>query len=175
MITFPIAVIDFEATSLTLESYPIEVGVARVASTTSTINTWSKLIAPDPAWQMDAQWDLDAERVHGISRWQLQQGERATAVMAALNEATAGATLVLCDGGHYDVLWLNALSSAAAMAPAFRLTQIDSLFAEHPNTQQRYSETLRRSVPPHRAGPDATRICHALRMAFHPEDDRRSA
>ena len=78
-------VIDFEATALTLESYPIEVGVARAMTPEGPVSTWSALISPDPSWNVPAQWDPDAERVHGISRWDLRSGTGARDVMTALN------------------------------------------------------------------------------------------
>lgn len=45
----PLVVIDFEATALTLESYPIEVGIARIEDEDCCpIVSWSSLIAPAP-------------------------------------------------------------------------------------------------------------------------------
>lgn len=68
---FPLVVMDFEASALTLDSYPIEVGVAIATTPSSSIETWSSLIAPAPDWDLASHWDPDAERIHGISRWDL--------------------------------------------------------------------------------------------------------
>ena len=64
ILEWPLAVIDFEASALSIESYPIEVGIAIMANATADIEIWSTLIKPAPHWNMRAQWDPDAERIH---------------------------------------------------------------------------------------------------------------
>jgi hypothetical protein len=53
----PLAIIDFEASALTLKSYPIEVGVAIATSFSTPIVNWSSLIVPAPNWDLASQWD----------------------------------------------------------------------------------------------------------------------
>jgi len=158
---FPLVVMDFEASALTLDSYLIEVGVAIAASPSSSIATWSSLIAPDPDWDLTSQWDPDAERMHGISRWDLRQGKTARDVMLALNRLVATNAQVWCDGGHYDAHWLQTLARAAECQLHFALCDIGAAIRAD-RLRGRYLEALNRSVAPHRAGPDAERICAAL-------------
>lgn len=63
---FPFAVIDFEASSLDENSYPIEVGVAIVRD--GALTSWSSLIRPTPEWRSRDAWSRSSERVHQISR-----------------------------------------------------------------------------------------------------------
>ena len=47
---FPLIVLDFEASSLSDDSYPIEVGVALVLNSDGPIRVWSSLIQPCREW-----------------------------------------------------------------------------------------------------------------------------
>ena len=163
---FPIVVLDFEATALTPDSYPIEVGVAILTEPSAQVSTWSALIKPDPAWHIDAQWDYDAERVHGISRWALREGLEPLSVMAELNSLIPPGATVWCDGGHYDVGWLGTLSSASGTMPTFMLGDIGAVLRADDALRIRYLTCLATTPPPHRAGPDAERICRALHAAI---------
>lgn len=160
--TFPLIVVDFEATSLTHQSYPIEVGLAIAPDGHLPIRSWSTLIGPDPAWDVASQWDPDAERLHGISRWDLRSGAAVSDVMAGLNELVGPIGHAWCDGGDYDRHWLATLSSAAGVQPSFELRDIKAGFGSDQLFTSRYRDVISRSVPPHRAGPDAERICAAL-------------
>lgn len=164
---FPLVVLDFEATALTLYSYPIEVGIARADAPTAPISGWSSLIAPDPAWGISEQWDPDAERIHGITRWQLRGAPAAGEVMIALNSKLGQARRVWCDGGTYDAHWLRTLAEAAGIEPSFELEDIATLLGTDGIAAAGYRQRLAGSRPPHRAGPDAERICAALAAEFH--------
>jgi hypothetical protein len=159
---FPLIVIDFEATALTLESYPIEVGIAVSSGPRAKIEVWSSLIAPHPSWNLDDQWDPDAEKLHGISRRQLRNGAPPSDVMKHLNDMTGVADRVWCDGGRYDSYWLHQLATTARVASCFALCDIGSAMTADPRLRKFYVEHLCRSIAPHRAGPDAKRICAAL-------------
>ena len=115
-LAFPLVVIDFEATALSLQSYPIEVGVARAVDARSPFDTWSTLIIPDASWDLSSQWDPDAQAIHGIAKRDLRDGLSARGAMLALNAWLGDAGCVWCDGGQYDLHWLNALSAAAGIA-----------------------------------------------------------
>lgn len=166
-IGWPIIVVDFEATALTHDSYPIEVGIAVARSLGTEIEAWSSIIAPHQTWNLDDRWDHDAERVHGISRWQVRNGTPADEVMLRLNELAGCASSVWCDGGHYDVYWLAKLAEAACVTPHFALRDIAAVLGDDPQMRERYREQLAQSIAPHRAGPDAKRICAALLAASH--------
>lgn len=160
--THPLVVIDFEATALTPSSYPIEVGVARMLHFDTPIDSWSSLLAPDPSWNMALEWDPDAERLHGIARRDLVNGITAAEAMERLNEIIAPIGQAWCDGGHYDHRWLAALAVAAGVQPRFEFRDINAGIGSDQLLAARYQEVLDRSKPPHRAGPDAARICTAL-------------
>jgi len=58
-------IIDVEASGLQSGSYPVEVGIAFANG-----ERLSMLIQPEPEW---VHWDLQAQRLHGISRRTLSQ------------------------------------------------------------------------------------------------------
>lgn len=165
-VKYPIVVIDFEASALTLESFPIEVGVAQVEDVDCPVVSWSAIIAPAPTWDMQAQWDPDAQRVHGISPWQLRDGSDPAYVMRELNRRARDRGTVFCDGGHYDAHWLRTLATSAGIEPEFVLGDIAKLLIQYPAAKIAFDRALQGSAPPHRAGPDAHRLCSALAEAF---------
>lgn len=160
---YPIAAIDFEATALTLTSYPIEVGLAIAHGPDSEIEEWSSLILPPAAWDIDAEWDPDAEKLHGIRRRDLRSGKSPGEAMQTLNRMTAGIAIVWCDGGHYDAHWLATLAAAEGVNPAFTLGDAGALFRDDPTSAERLRQHVRDGGARHRAGPDAARICEALK------------
>lgn len=80
--SYPLVTIDFEASALTLQSFPIEVGIAIARSPTGEIETWSSLIRLEEDWAASDQWDPNSERIHGISRRSLRDAMPAVAVLA---------------------------------------------------------------------------------------------
>jgi hypothetical protein len=168
---FPIAVIDFEATALTLSSYPIEVGLAIARSPESALEEWSSLILPDADWDIDAEWDRDAEKLHGISRRDLRNGITPCEAMLTLNQLTAGNAVLWCDGGYYDVHWLAVLSAASGKRPAFVLGDVAAFLRDRPAEAERYRQSLAHGPTPHRAGPDAMRICKGLKAVLEGRSD----
>lgn len=116
--------LDFEASSLSHRSYPIEVAF-------SLDNGWveSHLIKPQPLAGWD-DWSDEAETVHGISRDLLAFGGHSPRWVAErLNHALEG-RVVYCDGGEYDFFWLSRLYQAAGLKPSFTLAECADLF-EH--------------------------------------------
>lgn len=165
-LAFPLVVIDFEATALTFGSYPIEVGVARAMNARHPFESWSTLIVPDPSWDLSSQWDPDAQRIHGIAKWDLRDGHSPSDTICALNRWVGNAPHVWCDGGQYDIHWLDTLAAAAGIEPTFSLIDIRPLMLASPSISARYMHALNRSKPPHRAELDAVRICAALLSAM---------
>jgi hypothetical protein len=170
---FPLIVIDFEATALTNQSYPIEVGIAIAERSRGPMQTWSLLIKPAPAWDMATHWDPDAERLHGISRWDLRSGATARHAMEKLNALIGPIGHAWCDGGDYDRRWLAILADAAGAHPRFELRDVLVGLESDQLLQSRYREALASSRPPHRAGPDAARICAALVGLNEPNECKR--
>ncbi len=159
----PILVVDFEASCIGDHSYPIEAGIARWDGPGGDILTWSSLIAPDPDWVRYDDWTIEAQRVHGISPLDLEQGRCAGDVAAGLLTMSAGIDHVLCDGGRHDAHWLRKLVAAARWSTApFALADFDETTAKLPGpAYMGMLEVLEHTPIPHRAGPDAVRMVQA--------------
>jgi hypothetical protein len=118
----PPSVLDIEASGFGRCSYPIEIGYI-----TAQGHAGCMLVRPPAGW---THWDLDAERVHGITREILRShGRPPLEVAVALNCALAGQT-VYCDGWAHDYSWLAALFEVAERSPSFRLESINALLDE---------------------------------------------
>lgn len=125
---YPLVAIDFEATSLDGNSVPIEVGVAIAATESAPVVVWATLIRPPADWDMNALWDPDAAKVHGITVHQLQQGMTPRAALEHLNKLINGVERVWCGDGKYDVLWFRRLCEVASPAKAvFELKPVSGL------------------------------------------------
>jgi hypothetical protein len=97
--------LDFEASSLNKQSYPIEVGWVLEDGTGE-----GHLIRPAPAW---TDWDDTAQAVHGISREQLElEGEAHDVVCARLVQVFEG-NMVYASAPSWDGHWLSMLLRAA--------------------------------------------------------------
>ena len=97
--------VDFEASSLRKQSYPIEVGWVDEAGRGE-----AHLIRPAPGWD---EWDETAEAVHGISRQELfEQGEPHDAVCARVIAAFEG-NVACASAPTWDGHWLSMLLRAA--------------------------------------------------------------
>ncbi len=66
--------IDFEASSLSEDSWPIEVGISWIEG--GRVATHSRLIRPRPDWFED-DWDVESAKVHRIPRSELINAEPA--------------------------------------------------------------------------------------------------
>ena len=114
--------LDFEASSLSHRSYPIEVAY-------SLENGWVESHLIRPAGQLGwRDWSEQAEAMHGISRDLLVLGGQSPRRVAEqLNRALHGRT-VYCDGGEYDRFWLTRLYHAAGLKARFVLADCADLF-----------------------------------------------
>jgi hypothetical protein len=111
--------LDFEASSLSLESYPIE-----VAWSLEDGSIESHLISPASHW---TEWDAEAEKVHGIPRDEIiAHGEPPELVCLRMNEQLRGKT-VYTDAPRFDGRWLARLFEACSMRPLFGLGDTDDL------------------------------------------------
>lgn len=109
---------DFEASSLSVDSYPISFGWHSEAS------KGEFYIAPQDDW---VDWNDKSEKIHGISRdWLIKNGKPARVVAQKLNEALSGRVLV-SDCARFDKMWLKRLYAAAELQPSFKLVDVESL------------------------------------------------
>lgn len=91
--------IDFEASGLSKESYPIEVGCA------DAVGGASWLIKPLAHW---ADWDPAAEALHKITRAELVEHGMESAKVCMELESVVKDRIVYCDSAH-DPMWLRRL------------------------------------------------------------------
>lgn len=110
--------LDFEASSLARESYPIEVGWAGEDGSTE-----AHLIRPAPDW---TDWDATAEAIHGIGRDRLlTDGEPHDEVARRMLE-TLGPQQVYVTAPSWDGMWLSRLLRAAGLPRhAMRMQEAD--------------------------------------------------
>jgi hypothetical protein len=111
--------LDFEASSLAQDSYPIEVGWVFEDGRGGEAH----LIRPAPAW---TDWDASAEAIHHIPRSRLEaEGEPHEAVAARMLEALS-AHVVYASAPSWDGKWLSTLLRAAGLPRhALRLKDTD--------------------------------------------------
>ena len=163
-IGWPIATIDFEASSLSRTSYPIEVGVCIWADPEGPIQGWSTLIRPTPEWAEHGDWNKVSAGIHRIPREALEGGLSPAATVEKLNAILALAAGVgWCDGGAWDVYWGRTLAKASDAKPTFKIGHIDMMTSKLDQlSMMRMLRWLDRSPPRHRARDDAERLMKAL-------------
>jgi hypothetical protein len=107
---------DFEASGFT--GFPIEIGWAWLDG--ASVKSDSLLIRPMTNWDIDANWDAQAQSIHGISVTQLKEEGFPTAEVAQrLNYALRGRTLY--SDSAFDIKWMGQLFTAAGVSSRFKL------------------------------------------------------
>lgn len=115
-------IIDVEASGFGSHSYPIEVGLVLHDG-----KRFCSLISPAPDW---THWDPEAEKVHKVSRENLQKiGKPFQEVAVMLNTLLAGKTLY-SDGWVVDKPWLITLFSRAGLDMAFSVSPLENILTE---------------------------------------------
>lgn len=161
------AIIDFEASSLSPSSWPVEIGISFLAS--GKINTWSSLIRPDKHWnRMD--WSEKSAKIHGLSQSELRNAPEASFIVKDFWQKLGDRTL-LSDAPEFETRWLTKLLKASRV----QAETVPFVGDYHHASFSIFSgyaldivyETLERRAAPHRAGPDSARLAtawlHALR------------
>lgn len=145
--------IDFEASGIAPDSYPIEVAVV------SNETVYSSLIKPVRYW---THWSFDAQDMHGLTQDHLlQEGDTPHAVAKEMNQLFSGQ--VLCSDSPQDGLWFDVLFEAADLMPTFELKPLEVFVGrEAASDIYRLLPTTRR----HRALHDATALMEACRAFF---------
>ena len=149
----PCFFIDFEASGIAPDSYPIEVAVV------SSDTTFSSLIKPVRYW---THWSFDAQDMHGLTQDQLhQEGDTPAAVARNMNPLFSGQ--VLCSDSPQDGFWLNVLYEAADLIPTFELKPLEVFVGRQAASDiYRLLPTTRH----HRASNDAIALMNACRAFF---------
>tara|TARA_B100001093_G_C26751845_1_gene981530 strand:- start:690 stop:1340 length:651 start_codon:yes stop_codon:yes gene_type:complete len=160
-----VVILDYEASSTSAQSYPIEVGLAFWQGLPQ-----SHLIKPaaEKGW---TEWDDHVEEhVHRISRETLEQyGQNPREVALWLNEQLRG-KVVLCDSpkAKLDNFWnarLYKLFEVAEIEPEFEIEcMYDYVNQQDPVLEMAYNNVgEEREEPTHRAGEDAGYLMRLLR------------
>ena len=115
--------LDFEASSLSDDSYPIE-----VAWVFDDGREQSFLLHPLPDW---TDWDEGAERIHGVSRAHLEtEGASVDEIAREMVETLSGHDL-FASAPSWDGKWLSVLLRGAGLPRhALRLGKSDDGFVE---------------------------------------------
>ena len=99
-------IVDIEASALE-NGFPIEIGIADPGQ--GVVHAW--LIRPYAGWVWDA-WDPASQRVHGLSKADLDCGDDVLTVAQGVLRAVGGRKLA-SDNPEFDGFWLSKLFEAA--------------------------------------------------------------
>ncbi|MFK4135950.1 hypothetical protein ACI2KR_27250 [Pseudomonas luteola] len=134
--------IDFEASGIAPDSYPVEVAVV------SLRQQFTSLIKPVSYWE---HWSYDAQDMHQLSRAVLlSEGVSPHDVASQMNALFSGKTL--CCDSPTDTFWMDVLYEAAGIDSTFKIKPIEVVVGA-----ERASSMIR-NLPArkaHRALPDA--------------------
>ncbi|HHY50964.1 MAG TPA: transcriptional regulator [Alphaproteobacteria bacterium] len=115
--------IDFEASSLSKWSYPIEVGWIFEDGREADF-----LIRPAPAW---TDWDASAEAIHGLSRERLEREGTPHEIVCDRLVTSLGPHTIYASSPPWDGRWLSMLLRAAGRPRhLLRLRDSEEAFVE---------------------------------------------
>jgi hypothetical protein len=168
---WPICTIDFEASSLDVGNFPIEVGLAMWRAPDEPIYCWSTLLRPTDEWQRTGHWSKASQAVHGIKQDDLRLGVSPRYAALVLNHVLRPTGVVFCDGGAFDRHWAQMLFKAAKMAPAFGLGDFETLesYLDAESAARIRAWTDGAEIA-HRAGADAVGLLRGLAAALQVAD-----
>lgn len=125
MTEIPAYFIDFEASGIAPDSYPIEVAVVFPGG------EYQSLIQPASYWD---HWSYDAQDMHQIAREQLvNKGTPAIQVAQRMNQLFDGKTL--CSDNPADCFWLDVLYEAAGIEPTFSVSPLEVFIGREAATE----------------------------------------
>jgi len=116
--------LDIEASSLGMDSYPIE-----IAWSDHQGNIESYLINP---YLVDEwiDWDYNAQQIHGITRKQCrEEGISPNWLCNRMSQSIKPGEIIYADGGVFDENWVDVLYGAGSLLgyAQFRITHSDSV------------------------------------------------
>lgn len=158
------ATIDFEASSLSAASWPIEVGLSWIEG--GLVNTWSSLIRPAIDWDLD-DWSAQSAEVHGIACPDLESAPEAIVVADRFMKTLAG-RIPVSDAPEFDARWLKRLLDTLKHRPYIAVENYDAVSFAHFDglALDMLYEKLARLPAPHRGGPDSARLAAAWAKAL---------
>lgn len=147
----PTHFIDFEASGIAPDSYPIEVAVVFPGG------EYQALIQPASYWD---HWSYDAQDMHGLSREQLiLEGTPPLAVAKEMNQLFDGK--ILCSDNPADCFWLDVLYEAAGIEPTFSVSPLEVFIGREAATE---ALALRPPFRVHRALGDARALADCMNL-----------
>ena len=145
----PTHFIDFEASGIAPDSYPVEVAVVYPGG------EYQALIKPADYWD---HWSYDAQDMHQITLEQLvNKGTPAIQVAERMNHLFAGK--ILCSDNPTDCYWMDVLYEAACIEATFEVKPIEVSVGREAS-----GEILRKL--PFRKGHRALLDAHALQVVM---------
>lgn len=133
--------IDFEASSLEENSFPIEVGWCDAAG-----NGEAHLIRPVAAW---IDWNPTSEQIHGLSRERLASEGEAVELVAQRVVAMLSTeeTLLLSDAVDRDQAWLRKLLVAGGFETSIQLCDLRRTLARNATERLHAAGVSNHAVP----------------------------
>lgn len=158
------ATLDFEASSLSDQSWPIEVGLSWLEM--GEVRTWSSLIRRAVGWD-HSDWSAQSAAVHGIALNDLQDAPSVFVVAAGLITNLAGRVLV-SDAPKFETRWLSRLFETGGLGALPTVEDFHEVSSACFSglALEMLHETLERRSAPHRAGPDSARLAAGWRQAL---------
>lgn len=145
----PLFFVDFEASGIAPDSYPIEIAIVSAGS------QYQALIKPVRYWD---HWSYDAQDMHGITREDLlERGTDALALALELNDRFRG--VEVCSDSTQDVFWLDTLYEAAGIEPGFAIKPLEAFMSREDAGKVIKLMSTRKA---HRALPDALDLMKAV-------------
>ena len=160
----PLVFLDIEASSLSPDSWPVEIGCAWIGP--AGVEMREALIRPRADWPLSS-WSERAEQVHGLCLAQLEAAGYPAENVAAATDALAGVDLV-SNNPHWDAYWLARLRGPERPALRVRLLRGVAAARLDAAAADRFALALLRRTAPHRAGADAMQLATAWAEALAP-------
>ena len=124
MTEIPTHFIDLDASGITPDSYPIEVGVGFPGG------EYQALIQPASYWE---NWSCDAQDMQQLTREKLMsEGQLPLLVAQEMNHLFDGK--ILCSDNSADCFWLDVLCEAAGIEPTFSAHPLEIFIGREPAT-----------------------------------------
>ncbi|UOA15971.1 hypothetical protein DSM109990_02822 [Sulfitobacter dubius] len=160
--------IDLEASSLSEDSWPIELGICWLDER-EKLRTGSKLIKPHPSWPSSA-WSDASQKIHRITLAELENADDATDVAKWAFEVLADALLV-SDAVDFDQRWLNRLMDTTSSSRSLKLISVQEAARQcfSSDAMSMFFRAYARGHSTHRAADDALRVGQAWRAALRKE------
>lgn len=149
--------LDFEASGLHPDSYPIEIGVYGGPG-----DAYESLIVPVSYW---THWNFDSQDIHKIERPTLfERGVLVAEVTEQLNKRFEGK--ILWADSDYDAMWMGVLYEASPHEPTFK---VDNIYRYFPPEKWGRFKAFLPEIIVHRALQDAVDIKAAWRKFIEAE------